>query len=72
MFIPFSLFTQYMLAFKESLVPTSDLRHQAVELLVQHLAQRNQDIAEISSVSWNVHVVDEPTVNAFVLAVSHI
>ncbi|KAA0708803.1 Metalloendopeptidase OMA1, mitochondrial [Triplophysa tibetana] len=57
----------YMEEFKESLVPTSDPRHQAVELLVQHLTQRNQDIAEISSVSWNVHVVEGPTVNAFVL-----
>ncbi|XP_051954912.1 metalloendopeptidase OMA1, mitochondrial isoform X1 [Xyrauchen texanus] len=57
----------YLEEFKEALIPASDPRHQVVERVVQHLAQRNQDIAEISSVTWTVHVVDGPTINAFVL-----
>lgn len=56
--------------FAELLLPVADPRHQVVEQVVQHLAQRNKDITEISDVSWNVHVVQSPSVNAFVLPVS--
>lgn len=59
-----------MLEFKELLVPVSDPRHQVVEKLVQHLSQRNKDIPEVSEVTWNVHVVDSPVINAFCLPVS--
>uniref|UniRef100_A0A8C0Y183 Metalloendopeptidase OMA1, mitochondrial n=1 Tax=Cyprinus carpio carpio TaxID=630221 RepID=A0A8C0Y183_CYPCA len=57
----------YMEEFKDSLIAPSDPRHQVVEQVVRILAERNQDIAEISAVPWTVHVVDGPTVNAFVL-----
>ncbi|XP_029905833.1 metalloendopeptidase OMA1, mitochondrial [Myripristis murdjan] len=57
----------YMEKFAELLVPESDPRHQVVERVVQHLAQRNKDIPEMSSVTWSVHVVQSPTINAFVL-----
>ncbi|XP_016144463.1 metalloendopeptidase OMA1, mitochondrial-like isoform X1 [Sinocyclocheilus grahami] len=57
----------YMEEFKDSLIAPSDPRHQVVEQAVRILAERNQDIAEISSVPWTVHVVDGPTINAFVL-----
>ncbi|KAM9762313.1 metalloendopeptidase OMA1, mitochondrial isoform 1-T1 [Menidia menidia] len=53
--------------FAEHLLPVTDPRHQMVEHLVQLLAQRNKDIPEVSEVSWSVHVVDSPNVNAFVL-----
>ncbi|TKS74911.1 Metalloendopeptidase OMA1, mitochondrial [Collichthys lucidus] len=45
----------------------TDPRHQVVERVVQHLAQRNKDIPEVSDVTWTVHVVQSPNVNAFVL-----
>lgn len=61
---------QYMEEFAELLLPVTDVRHQVVERVVQHLAQRNKDIPEVSNVSWTVHVVQSPTVNAFVLPVS--
>ncbi|XP_048064561.1 metalloendopeptidase OMA1, mitochondrial [Megalobrama amblycephala] len=57
----------YMEDFKDSLIAPSDHRHQAVELVVQTLVQRNKDIAEMSSVPWTVHVVDGTPINAFVL-----
>ncbi|KAL2085671.1 hypothetical protein ACEWY4_018991 [Coilia grayii] len=57
----------YMEDYKDSFIPSKDPRHQVVERVVQHLAQRNKDIAEISTVSWSVHLVDSPTINAFVL-----
>lgn len=57
----------YMEEFKDSLIAPSDPRHQAVELLVQTVAQRNKDIAEMAAVTWTVHVVDGPPINAFVL-----
>ncbi|CAF95203.1 unnamed protein product, partial [Tetraodon nigroviridis] len=57
----------YMEEFAELLLPVTDVRHQVVERVVQHLAQRNKDVPEVSNVSWSVHVVQSPTVNAFVL-----
>ncbi|CAK6974851.1 metalloendopeptidase OMA1%2C mitochondrial [Scomber scombrus] len=57
----------YMEEFAELLVPETDPRHQVVERVVQHLAQRNKDIPEMSEVTWSVHVVQSPNTNAFVL-----
>lgn len=57
----------YMEEFAEMLVPATDARHQVVERVVQHLAQRNKDIPEVSELSWDVHVVESPKINAFVL-----
>lgn len=61
---------QYMEEFAELLLPVTDPRHQVVERVVQHLAQRNKDIPEVSDVNWTVHVVQNPNINAFVLPVS--
>lgn len=55
--------------FADLLVPVTDPRHQVVEWVAQHLALRNKDIPEVSNVSWKVHVVQSPDVNAFVLPV---
>ncbi|KAG7487678.1 hypothetical protein MATL_G00026550 [Megalops atlanticus] len=57
----------YMEEFKDSLVSPEDPRHKVVETVVKHLAQRNLDIEEVAGTSWSVHVVDSPTINAFVL-----
>ncbi|KAG7228842.1 hypothetical protein INR49_008620 [Caranx melampygus] len=57
----------HMEEFAELLVPVTDPRHKVVEWVVQHLAQRNKDIPEVSDVTWSVHVVQSPSVNAFVL-----
>ncbi|MBN3302262.1 OMA1 Metalloendopeptidase, partial [Amia calva] len=57
----------YLEEFKDTLVPREDPRHQVVETVVGYLVQRNQDIPEVSTVPWKVHVVDDPTINAFVL-----
>lgn len=57
----------YMENFAEMLVPVTDPRHQVVERVVQHLVQRNKDIPQVSEVTWSVHVVQSPDVNAFVL-----
>uniref|UniRef100_A0A3P8PRH7 Metalloendopeptidase OMA1, mitochondrial n=1 Tax=Astatotilapia calliptera TaxID=8154 RepID=A0A3P8PRH7_ASTCA len=57
----------YMEEYAELLVPVTDPRHQVVKWVVQHLAQRNKDIPEVNDISWTVHVVQSPSVNAFVL-----
>lgn len=57
----------YMEEYADLLLPVSDARHQVVERVVQHLAQRNKDIPEVCDVSWSVHVVQSPQINAFVL-----
>ncbi|XP_040897224.1 metalloendopeptidase OMA1, mitochondrial [Toxotes jaculatrix] len=57
----------YMEEFAELLVPVTDPRHKAVEWVLQHLAQRNKDIPEVSGITWRAHVVQNPNINAFVL-----
>ncbi|XP_060934806.1 metalloendopeptidase OMA1, mitochondrial isoform X2 [Limanda limanda] len=57
----------YMEEFADLLLPVTDPRHKVVERVVQHLAQRNKDIPEVSDVTWTVHIVQSPNVNAFVL-----
>ncbi|XP_037625941.1 metalloendopeptidase OMA1, mitochondrial [Sebastes umbrosus] len=57
----------YMEQFAEMLVPVTDPRHQVVEQEVERLAQRNKDIPEVSEVTWSIHVVQNPEINAFVL-----
>ncbi|CAL8256222.1 unnamed protein product [Merluccius merluccius] len=58
----------YLEEYAEQLVPADDPRHQLVERVVQHLAERNKDIPEMSSIPWNIHVIQDPNLNAFVLA----
>ncbi|XP_061593086.1 metalloendopeptidase OMA1, mitochondrial isoform X2 [Cololabis saira] len=53
--------------FGEHLLPESDPLHQMVKQLVQLLAQRNKDIPEVAEITWTVHIVNKPTINAFVL-----
>ncbi|XP_066533412.1 metalloendopeptidase OMA1, mitochondrial isoform X2 [Hoplias malabaricus] len=50
-----------------SFLPVSDSRHKLIEQVVQFVVQRNQDIEGINSLPWNVHLVESPSVNAFVL-----
>ncbi|KAM9385634.1 metalloendopeptidase OMA1, mitochondrial [Pholidichthys leucotaenia] len=57
----------HMEEFAEQLVPVTDPRHQVVERVVQHLAQRNKDIPQVSEITWSSHVVQSPAINAFVL-----
>ncbi|XP_034529187.1 metalloendopeptidase OMA1, mitochondrial isoform X2 [Notolabrus celidotus] len=57
----------YMESYAELMLPASDARHQLVEQVVHHLALRNKDIPEVSDVSWSIHVVQSPEINAFVL-----
>nr|XP_020459182.1 metalloendopeptidase OMA1, mitochondrial [Monopterus albus] len=57
----------YMEEFAELLLPVTDPRHQVVELLAQQLAKNNKDIPEVSDVTWRVHVLENPDINAFVL-----
>ena len=68
---PSSKFVQCMEEYVDAFIPVSDPRHRVVEQVVQRLVQRNHDIEGINSLPWNVHVVDRPSVNAFVLPVSH-
>lgn len=54
------------------LLPHDDLRYQVVKRVVQRLVDRNQDIEGMNSLPWTVYVIEEPTVNAYVLPVSHL
>ncbi|XP_066482447.1 metalloendopeptidase OMA1, mitochondrial [Tiliqua scincoides] len=53
--------------FKDKMLPETDPRYKATKHIVLHLAESNKDIPQISEVSWTVHVVEEPGMNAFAL-----
>ncbi|KAI5619880.1 metalloendopeptidase OMA1, mitochondrial [Silurus asotus] len=57
----------YLEEFEDLLIPENDPRHQVVVRVVQHLADRNQDIEEFKSVPWTVHVIEKPIANAYVM-----
>jgi len=52
------------------MLPETDARYQVVKRVVGHLSESNKDIPQVSALTWAIHVVDEPEVNAFVLPVS--
>ena len=56
--------------FKNDMLTEKDARYVAVQAVVHHLIECNQDIPGISEINWVIHVVDSPDVNAFVLPVS--
>ncbi|MGH0127169.1 UNVERIFIED_CONTAM: hypothetical protein FKN15_071578 [Acipenser sinensis] len=58
----------YLEEFKDTMVPLQDPRHRAVEMVVRHLVERNQDVPEVSQIPWTVRVVESSDINAFVLA----
>lgn len=57
----------WMEKFKSDLLPERDPRFLTVKEVVYHLTQCNQDVPGISEISWVIHVVESPDVNAFVL-----
>lgn len=57
----------YIEEFKEQIIPVLDARHKVVEWVMNHLVERNKDIPEVCDVTWSVHVVQSPDVNAFIL-----
>ncbi|KAA8589849.1 hypothetical protein FQN60_013214, partial [Etheostoma spectabile] len=60
--------TRLLVFSRENFMELAELTSEAVvERVVQHLAQRNKDIPEVSEVSWSIHVVQSPNINAFVL-----
>ncbi|XP_030311324.1 metalloendopeptidase OMA1, mitochondrial [Calypte anna] len=60
-------YEMWMEEFKGKMLPETDERYRAVEVLFDHLSESNKDIPQISALKWVIHVVDEPDVNAFVL-----
>jgi predicted Zn-dependent protease len=47
-----------------------DPRYLTVKEVTHHLIECNKDIPGISEITWVIHVVDSPDINAFVLPVS--
>ncbi|KAI4580080.1 hypothetical protein MJT46_001448 [Ovis ammon polii x Ovis aries] len=57
----------WMEEFKNDMLTEKDARYVAVQAVVHHLIECNQDIPGISEINWVIHVVDSPDINAFVL-----
>ncbi|XP_045839890.1 metalloendopeptidase OMA1, mitochondrial [Meles meles] len=57
----------WMDEFKNDMLTEKDARYLMVKEVVNHLIECNKDIPGISEISWIIHVVDSPDVNAFVL-----
>ncbi|XP_039770633.1 metalloendopeptidase OMA1, mitochondrial [Ornithorhynchus anatinus] len=53
--------------FGAKMLPEHDPRHATVREAVGRLARANRDVPGLSDFDWVVHVVEEPSVNAFVL-----
>lgn len=59
-----------MKEFKDNMLPETDVRYQSVAEVVYHLIESNKDVPGVSDISWVIHVVESPVINAFVLPVS--
>ncbi|XP_040326333.1 metalloendopeptidase OMA1, mitochondrial isoform X3 [Herpailurus yagouaroundi] len=57
----------WMEEFKNDMLTEKDARYLMVKEVVYHLIECNKDIPGISEISWTIHVVDSPDINAFVL-----
>ncbi|POI21630.1 hypothetical protein CIB84_014624, partial [Bambusicola thoracicus] len=57
----------WMEKYESKMLPETDARYQVVKRVVGHLSESNKDIPQVSALTWAIHVVDEPEVNAFVL-----
>ncbi|XP_072505727.1 metalloendopeptidase OMA1, mitochondrial isoform X2 [Notamacropus eugenii] len=60
-------YNSWMKEFKNDLLTEKDPRYLTVKKILQHLVESNKDIPGISEFQWIIHVVDRPSVNAFVL-----
>ncbi|XP_042675477.1 metalloendopeptidase OMA1, mitochondrial, partial [Centrocercus urophasianus] len=60
-------YSMWMDKYESKMLPETDARYQVVKRVVGHLSESNKDIPQISALTWAIHVVDEPEVNAFVL-----
>ena len=49
--------------FKNDMLTEKDARYVAVQAVVHHLIECNQDIPGISEINWIIHVVDSPDKN---------
>ncbi|XP_074077429.1 metalloendopeptidase OMA1, mitochondrial isoform X2 [Macrotis lagotis] len=57
----------WMEEFKNDLLTEKDPRYLAVKKVLQHLVESNRDIPGMSEFQWIIHMVDRPSINAFVL-----
>ncbi|XP_063457037.1 metalloendopeptidase OMA1, mitochondrial isoform X8 [Pan paniscus] len=57
----------WMEEFKNDMLTEKDARYLAVKEVLCHLIECNKDVPGISQISWVIHVVDSPIINAFVL-----
>ncbi|KAG8518940.1 Metalloendopeptidase OMA1, mitochondrial, partial [Galemys pyrenaicus] len=57
----------WMEEFKNDLLTEKDARYLTFKEVFYHLIECNKDIPGISEISWIIHVVDSPDINAFVL-----
>lgn len=57
----------WMEEFKNDMLTEKDARYLAAKEVFFHLVECNKDIPEISEITWVIHVVDSPDINAFVL-----
>ncbi|XP_065594338.1 LOW QUALITY PROTEIN: metalloendopeptidase OMA1, mitochondrial [Cyrtonyx montezumae] len=60
-------YSMWMEKYESKMLPETDARYQLVKRVVGHLSESNKDIPQVSALTWAIHVVDEPEVNAFVL-----
>ncbi|XP_036112040.1 metalloendopeptidase OMA1, mitochondrial [Molossus molossus] len=62
----------YMEEFKNDMLTEKDAQYLTVKEVFYHLIECNKDIPGISEISWIIHVVNSPDINAFVLPNGHV
>lgn len=55
--------------YKDKFLPTTDPIYKSIQLVFNHLVEKNKDIPGITETKWILNVVDDSEINAFVLPV---
>ncbi|XP_067893321.1 metalloendopeptidase OMA1, mitochondrial [Heterodontus francisci] len=54
-------------SYKDKFLPVTDPVHQTVQFVFNQLVEKNKDIPGVSENKWNINIVDDPEINAFVM-----
>ncbi|KAJ6662594.1 hypothetical protein lerEdw1_011731 [Lerista edwardsae] len=52
---------------KNKMLPETHTLYQVIEKVVRLLTESNKDVPQIAEFNWTIHVVEDPSINAFVL-----
>uniref|UniRef100_UPI00398F3471 metalloendopeptidase OMA1, mitochondrial n=1 Tax=Pristiophorus japonicus TaxID=55135 RepID=UPI00398F3471 len=54
-------------SYKDKFLPATDPVYQTIHFVFNQLVEKNNDIPGVSETKWNINIVEDPEINAFVL-----